>query len=256
MSYDARLYDLMTPVSFRGDVEGYRVAAERSGGPVLELGAGTGRITLDIARAGIAVHALDAHPGMLEALRRKLAADTREVHDRVTVIEGDMRRFDLGERFPLIIAPFRVFLHNTTTEDQLACLRSVRTHLRPDGRFVFNVFHPSLAYMAQNSGPLAGIWRWTNTVQQPEGGVVVRSEANRYDTVRQLVYSQHRYDEYGADGTLIRSTLQQLELAYLYAGDLRWLLSEAGFGTVDIAGGFDGQPVERDGDELVVVAKP
>lgn len=246
----------MTPASFRGDVEGYRTEAERSGGPVLELGAGTGRITLAIARAGVTVHALDAHPGMLEALRRKLAAEPREVHDRVTIIEADMRRFALDERFPLIIAPFRAFLHNLTTDDQLACLGAVRSHLGPGGRFVFNVFHPSLTYMAQNSGPLAGVWRWTNSLQEPDGGVIVRSESNRYDTVRQIVSSHHRYDEYGADGTLIRSTLQQLELAYLYAGDLRWLLAEAGFGTIQIAGGFDGRPAARDGDELVIVATP
>jgi hypothetical protein len=82
----------------------------------------------------------------------------------------------------------------------------------------------------------------------------VRSEANRYDTVRQRVHSQHRYEEYGSDGTLRRTFLNRLELAYLYPGDIRRLLEHAGFQSVRIDGGFDGRPFERDADELVVDA--
>lgn len=221
---------------------------------MLELGAGTGRIALGIAQDGVAIHALDSHPAMLDALRRKVAEQPADVQARVTVVAGDMRTFRLPERFALIIAPFRAFLHNTSADDQLACLRRVREHLQPRGSFAFNVFHPSLQYMAQNWGALGGVWRSGSTVEKPDGGCVVLSEANRYDTVRQIVYSQHRYDEYGADGVLARTFLQRLELAYLYPGDIRRLLMEAGFGSVRITGGFEDRPFAHDGDELVVEA--
>src|SRR4051812_16534300 len=104
--YKPELYDLVTPASFRGDAEWYRGKALQCGGPVLELGAGTGRITLGIAQAGVPVHALDADPAMLERLTQKLAQQPPAVREQVRVTVGDMRTFTLTDRFPLIIAPF------------------------------------------------------------------------------------------------------------------------------------------------------
>ena len=252
--YHPGLYDIVTPASFRGDAEWYRAKARECGGPVLELGAGTGRITLQIAQDGIRVHALDSDPAMIEALQTKLAALPVQVRERVVVVPGDMRNFTTTERFPLVIAPFRAFLHNLTEQDQLACLNRIREHLASGGRFAFNVFHPSLEYMAHHAGAMAGTWRWADTFPKPDGGCVVRSEANRYDTVRQIVHSHHRYDEFGPDGTLARTSLHRLQLAYLYPRDLRRLLNEAGFGAIRMDGGFDGRPFERDTDELVIEA--
>jgi SAM-dependent methyltransferase len=255
VSYQPELYDAVTPASFRGDSEYYCRKARESGGPVLELGAGTGRITLAIAEAGVPIHALDANPGMLAVLRRKLADRPSDVQRRVQLIESDMRSFDLPARFALIVAPFRAFLHNVSEGDQLACLRQVRAHLRPAGEFAFNVYHPSLEYMSRNSGALEGVWRWSGTYERDDGGCVVRSEATRYDTVRQRLRSEHRFEEFAADGTLTRTSLHRLELAYLYPPDIRRLLDEAGFQSVQIAGGFDGRPFANDTDELVVEAR-
>lgn len=252
--YHPELYDIVTPSSFRGDVEWYCSKALAAGGPVLELGAGTGRITLQIAQAGATVRALDADPAMLDRLRQKLAALPADVRDRVSTTVGDMRSFALDERFALIIAPFRAFLHNVTERDQLASLLRVREHLRPGGRFAFNVFHPSLEYMAHHSGSMAGVWRWVATFPRADGGCIVRSEANRYDTVKQHVHSEHRFEEFGPNGTLTRTSLHRLHLAYLYPQDIRRLLKQAGFASVEIAGGFDGRPFEHDTDELVIEA--
>jgi hypothetical protein len=166
-----------------------------------------------------------------------------------------MRTFAIERRFALIIAPFRAFLHNLTEHDQLACLDRVREHLQPGGCFALNVCHPSLEYMAQHTGAFAGIWRWAGTFPCGDGGCIVRSDANRYDTVRRLVDSLHRYEEYDPDGTLTRTSLHRLQLAYLYQQDLRRLLNEAGFRSVQIAGGFDGRPFEKDTDELVIEAR-
>lgn len=252
MSYRPELYDAVTAPAFQGDVAWYRRKALDSGGPVLELGAGTGRVTLPIAEAGVRIVALDASEAMLEALRSKLSLRPREIRDLVRPVLGDMRAFELPERFALIIAPCRAFLHNVTEEDRVACLDRVRQHLRPEGHFAFNVFHPSLEYMAQHAGPLAGVWRSMGTYELPTGGYVVRSEANRYDTVRQVVHSQHRYEEYTVDEALNRTTLHRLELAYLYPADIRRLLAQAGFGKVTISGGFTGGEFSRESDELVV----
>jgi SAM-dependent methyltransferase len=252
--YDPGLYDLVTPETFRGDMDWYLRKGQESGGPVLELGAGTGRIALPLARAGVVVHALDADRGMLSALREKVAAEPNEVQARIVIVDGDMRAFRLKEHFPLVIAPFRALLHNLTEDAHLACFHCVHDHLRPGGRFAFNVFYPSLEYMAQNSGALEGVWRLRGTFKGHDGASVVRSEANRYDTVQRRVSSLHRYEEYGPDGTLKRTVLHRLELSYLYPADITRLLKSAGFQSVQIWGGFDGRPFARDTDELVVEA--
>ena len=253
-TYEPHLYDLTTAESFAGDVEFYTRKAKATGGPVLELGAGTGRITLAIARAGVTVHALDANCDMLEALNDKLATETTDVRNRVVVVEGDMRTFKLPERFPLIICPYRAFLHNLTEADQLACLRQVHAHLAPGGRFAFNVFFPSLEFMSHHSGALAGVWRWRATHPRADGGFVMRSEAVRYDTVAQLLHAQIRYDDYGADGVLARTYLHRLDLAYLYPGDIRRRLEHSGFANIELHGGSDGEPVKSEMDELFVEA--
>jgi hypothetical protein len=108
--------------------------------------------------------------------------------------------------------------------------------------------------MAQNAGPLTGVWRWGDTYELSSGGWVVQSEANRYDTVAQAVHSLHRYDVFRADATLERTSMLRLQLAYLYPKDIRRLLAAAGFSEVTIKGGFDGREFTQDGEELVVEA--
>jgi SAM-dependent methyltransferase len=254
-TYEPELYDYVIPKSLHGDAEWYRRKAMESGGPVLELGAGTGRITIPIAEDGSSIYALDSDEGMRKALQLKVDILPEDLRKRIVLVDGDMRSFRLNQKFGLVIAPFRAFLHNLTPEDQKACLQSVYDHLRPGGRFAFNVFHPSLQYMSNHAGALAGVWRWTGEYKLEDGSLLIRSEANYFDTVRQRVRSLHRYEQYGVDGYLKRVFLNRLELAYLYPADIRRLLEEIGFSKIEIAGGFDGRPFENDTDELVIEAE-
>src|SRR5687767_15781921 len=128
--------------SLLGDVEWYRQKAVESGGPVLELGAGTGRVTIPLAEAGIRVTAMDLDAGMLDRLRQKVLKLPADVRRRVAAHSGDMRSFALDARFALVITPFRAFLHNEPRQDQLATLRRAHAHLRPGGELALNVFHP------------------------------------------------------------------------------------------------------------------
>jgi SAM-dependent methyltransferase len=241
--------------SLQGDVEWYRQKAVDAGGPVLELGAGTGRVTIPIAEAGIRVSALDLDTGMLDTLRQKAATLSVDARERISIHHGDMRSFTLEQRFALVIIPFRAFLHNVTRDDQLATLRRAHVHLRPGGELALNVFHPSLAYMAANAGSYAGVWRWRETRKLDGGGFVVDSDANRYDTVQQRLESMIRTEEFAPDGSLRRTYMMHLELAYLYPSDIESLLTDSGFELIRISGDFSGRPFQRDGDELVVEAR-
>jgi SAM-dependent methyltransferase len=254
-NYDPTLYDLSVAQDFGGDVHWYTELAKSSGGPVLELGAGTGRVLLPIAEAGVEITGLDLDSAMLEALRAKVAEKEKATRERIAVVQGDMRDFRLDREFALVIIPFRAFLHNLTFEDQLACLRSCHNQLRGGGMLAFNVFHPSLRYMAANDGAMARVWRWTGEAALPDGGWITRSEAAHYDTVGQLVHARHRLERFNARGEHVETFMQRLELAYLYPGDLRRLLEHAEFEDIDMRGGFDGRPFSEDGDELVVTAR-
>lgn len=135
------------------------------------------------------------------------------------------------------------------------CLARVQHYLCPSGRFAVNVFHPSLTFMARHAGPLAGVWRWSGMHALPSGGWVVQSEASRYDTVAQVVHSLHRYDVFGATGTLERTSMLRLRLAYLSPSDIRRLLDATGFTSIAIRGQFDDQEFAHEGQELVVEAQ-
>src|SRR3954471_23234823 len=133
----ADLYDPWS-ASVVEDVGFYLEEARRSGGPVVELGVGTGRIAVPIAADGIRVIGVDSSRGMLDVCARRAALAGVELDLRV----GDLREPPLHERVPLVICPFRSLLHMQTDDDRRRVLAAVQRLLRPGGRFVFDVFTP------------------------------------------------------------------------------------------------------------------
>ena len=167
-----------------GDVGFYRDLAREAGGPILELGCGTGRVLLAIARDGIACTGLDASEEMLEEFRRKGPPEN------VRLVRGSMQDFDLGtERFGLIFSAFRSFQHLLTVEDQLACLRAVRRHLAPGGLFAFDVFAPNLERVARLEEPEYEEVRWREDETE-----IVRFTSVRRDPATQVSEITFRYE--------------------------------------------------------------
>jgi SAM-dependent methyltransferase len=134
----AELYDPWS-ASVVEDVAFYLEEARRSGGPVVELGVGTGRIAVPIAADGIRVIGIDSSRGMLDVCARRAALAGVEIDLRL----GDLRDPPVAERAPLVICPFRSLLHMQTAEDRRRALHSVRRLLVPGGRFAFDVFTPA-----------------------------------------------------------------------------------------------------------------
>ena len=135
MNYDplAELYDLQYK-NYRDDIPFYTRLANDYSGPVLELGAGTARVSAALARAGHEVVALEPSPEMIRRGQKRLA----EAHvENVTYVQGDMRTARLGQQFPLIIAPFNTLMHLYTLSDQDAALQTVKAHLAPGGTLRF-----------------------------------------------------------------------------------------------------------------------
>ena len=156
----ADVYDATTK-GVPGDVEFYRDLALASGGPVVELGVGTGRIALPIAAAGVDVIGVDLAPAMLAVARRRAAE--AGLAQRLRLVEGDMRTFAVPKAVPLVIIPFRTFLHNLSVEDQRATLAAAYRALLPGGCLALNVFSPDLRLIerrmtqgARRSEPFGG----------------------------------------------------------------------------------------------------
>lgn len=250
----AEYYDHVTIYRNRADLEFFTAAAVESGGPVLEIGCGTGRVLLPTARTGVAVTGLDASSSMLTICRRELSYEPAELRGRVTLVEGDMRNFDLGRTFNLITIPFRPFQHLVTVADQLACLAAVRRHLRPGGRFILDLFNPSLealvAPVMVESAPEAEF-------EMPDGRKVVR---------RYRIVSRHRaeqfnrieliYDISHRDGTTERR-VHDFNMRYLFRYEAEHLLARAGFELEAVYSDYDRSPFgSKEPGELILVAKP
>lgn len=244
--YSARYYDgAYGAVATLGpDVVFYRELAVGCGGPVLELGCGTGRVLLPIAAQGVACTGVDASPAMLEEFRRKPGAEA------VTLACARMENFNLpGRRFPLIFSAFRAFQHLDTVEQQLACLARVRAHLAPGGAFAFDVFNPKLESMAREADP-----ETLDVTFNHHGREVKRYATVTRDRVRQVIHVTMRYVEAGA-ASPPRETTVSFTMRWYWRYELEHLLHRAGFTKITMHSNFDRSPVGPSSPAYVVLAR-
>jgi SAM-dependent methyltransferase len=211
------------------DVQFYVEEALASGGPVVELAVGTGRIAVQIAEAGVPVIGVDGSREMLSVARDY--ARERGVEALLDLRLGDLRRPPVSERVPLVIVPFRSLLHMRTDPDRLAALHAARQLLEPDGRLVFDVFEPSADDIEATHG------RWL----EREPGIFERADWD--EDARVLTLSVR--------GGELSSTM---ELAWLSAAEWQALIERAGFELQGLYGWFDRRPYDG-GEDFVFVAR-
>jgi SAM-dependent methyltransferase len=243
------LYDSVPLYNARTDVAFYVEEAKTAhgGGAVLEVGCGTGRILLPIARAGCTITGLDGSRNMLARCHAKLAAEPPVVQGRVTLQQRDMHDFDLGAKYALIIAPFRVVQHLTTPDDQLRFLAAVGRHLAPSGRFIFDVFLPRFDLLTS----VDGVEREDTPEQRlPDGRTFRRTY--RVANVRWVDQVSEAELIYYVDG---KRYVQAFEMRWYLPAELRHLLARAGFRVREMYGDFARGPLVDGAPEQVVVAE-
>lgn len=188
---DAALYDYEYRRR-RADVTFYRELARRRGADrILELGAGTGRITVPLARDGRHVVALDQSTAMLARLGERAARLPAASAARITPVTGDLRTFSVGGRFPLVIAAFNVLEHLYTRGEVTACLERVAAHLAPGGAFAFDVQLPDLAWLLRDPSKR---WAKTRFTDPSTGRAMYYSTNHDYDPVSQIVLIRLYYE--------------------------------------------------------------
>jgi hypothetical protein len=246
--YEDPAYYTVTYRDRRHDVAYYVQQARLSRGPVLEYGAGNGRIGLHIARAGVAVDGVDLSQPMLTDFERRLSHEPPQVRARVRLHNGDMRELRLERRFPLVIAPFNVLLHLYDRRDMEAFLARVREHLTDEGYFLFDFSVPQPADLARDperSYPAPDL-------RHPETGEAVGyAERFEYDPLRQLLLVRLDFTpKSGASAFTVPLTHRQY-----FPREMEALLHYNGFEEILFSADFTDLPADRYVDSIVVRCK-
>lgn len=230
--YDAiaELYDPWSR-SVTEDIPFYVAEARKAGGPVVELGVGTGRIAVPTAAAGVRVIGIDSSAGMLEVCRRAAAA--AGVTELLDLRLGDLSAPPVSERVNLVTCPFRSYLHLPDEESRVAALAAARDLLVPGGRLIFDVFAPRRDDIEETHG------RWI----EREPGIFERADWD--EEARTLTLSVR-----GPSGETT------MRLAWLSARQWRRTLERAGFEVDRVYGWFDYRPYRRQEDMIFVARRP
>lgn len=238
----AEFYDLVYD-ALSADADWCRALAARTGGPVLELGCGSGRVAVPLATDGHRVVGLERSAAMLERAR----ARARRAGVEMELHQGDVRDFALQESFPLVLMVLNTFLM-LEPEDRLACLARAREHLAEGGRLALHVFQPDPAKVAGYEGAVVE----EGTFETESGSRVTVFTSTRA-TVDRSTFTW-TCDEVG-DDHVVRRCSRTTTLHYLYRREAELLFAAAGFVIESMQGDYDGSPADERSPRLLIVAR-
>jgi SAM-dependent methyltransferase len=251
---DPELYDLENADDPEFDVE-FWAAVARTIVPrrTLELACGTGRLTLPLARLGVAgeLIGLDASEPFLARARERLAGEPA-----VRLVHGDMRAPAVDGPFDLVIVPFNSLAYLATRDDRLACLRAIHALLAPEGRFAFDLIQPRYEYLAEATSSCPPL-RVDADHAAPAHGITrfLRTYTDRYDAASQTLRSTNRYELHHADGR-VEHRVTDLDWHIYFPEELELLLSATGFSVVERFGGYAREPWTARSRQILWLCEP
>ena len=250
---NAETYDMRT-FGFAGEIDFWIALARESGGPVLELASGTGRVSWPIARAGIEVVGIDLAPAMIGEATRKRAVEKSDVAARARFLRADMSDFELNQQFALAIIPARAFQALLSVDQQRAALGCIRRHLRSGGRLIMDIFDPRLDLLAEERfNPRREIAPFRH---QRTGHTVTIDVLERVnDHVAQRLVERWRFRETADDGSVVRDEEESLELRWTYRYEMRHLFELAEFVIEKEWSDFEGAPPAYGREQIWMVQR-
>lgn len=238
--YDARSAAIIPGGPVDGDIEFYLRFARETGGPVLDVGCGTGRVAIALAKDGHEVVGVDLSAPMLRLAEKQRRSLPDVAARRISFVEADMTTLLLGRDFPLIVAPFRVFQFLLTSAAQRQALAAFRAHLRPEGRLVLDLFDPLLDRVVPGASFPA---RGSELVHPTTGNRVLwEVTARTQEPTRQLITEEWTATEFAPDGGVLRTDSERLTLRWSLRSEMRLLFELEGLEVVDDFGDFFGGP--------------
>ena len=237
-----------------GDAEFYTELARETGGPVLELGCGAGRLLAPLANAGFEITGLDMSPAMLAAAAVRIAKERGAVRRRIATVLGDMSDFRLETKFAFAFIAFRSFMMLTEQDAQRRCLERVRDHLLPGGLLAIDIFDPKLDRMVPDVEDVG--WTSMGAIPHPTSlnlvSVEVAGRSN--DVIRQVFEETWRFTERDREGNQLRREEEILRMRWTYRYEMRYLLELAGFEVLAEYSDYDKSPPDY-GREQIWVAR-
>lgn len=242
----ARFYDL-THADLTADREKVVALATAVSGPVLELGCGTGRLMLPLARTGVVITGVDNAPAMLARARAKLEKAPPDAQGRVTLREGDMVELAVNGRFALALLSYNTAMHLSPAQLSQT-LRRVRAHLDDNGRFFIDVANPLLVAATPNDQFLT----LEKSLIDPESGErLLQMAANRLDDEAQILHITWIYDASPTGGGPVERLVVEADYHYLYPHQWQMIFEETGFQVKEMAGDYGGTPFTEEAERLL-----
>ena len=238
-----RFYDLFADNS---DIPFFLKYAKKIGSPILDLAAGTGRVSFALAKEGHEVVALENSQSMLEVAKQKLKHASPVVANKVLLVEGDMTNFNLARNFELVIIPNSIG-HAMTAEEQLSTLQCVHNHLSDSGVFILDIYPGAMQYEHAEFKE--------NPVPLPDGTTVERHGEIRSNMLNKIMTVNLQYIVRDSEQNIIEKVEVVSSAALLYNKDIDLLISHSGFVVVDELGGFDGQSYSSESGRRILILK-
>ena len=244
--------DIYDPVHSNrtADILFYVDLAKSTGGSVLELACGTGRVAIPIARAGVDIVGMDLSPAMLRTARRNLKA-AGELPGTLTLKRGDMRDFRLGQRFSLVTIPFNTFLLLLSVAEQRQALESIHRHLEPGGRLALDIFVPNLERLVRED---ASLYHQGDVTDPASGRRFVLWDQTTYDNHHQMLHARIIIEELDQRGRVIQKLHRIWQMRYVYRYEMQHLLEVCGFQVEELYGDFQEGEFDTDSTQMVWVA--
>jgi SAM-dependent methyltransferase len=244
----ARYFDADTS-AFLEDLPVIQAYARSTRGPLLELGCGTGRLLVPLARAGYTLTGVDLSEDMLGLAQAKVTA--AGLSERVTLLQGDFGRIALHETYRFAFIVMNTFLHLLSRAEQLQALSHWHAHLAAGGLMLIDVFAPDVSELANLQGLVEFDKSW---VDPASGATVLKQFIRTVDQANQIVHAVMIYDEIARDGQLRRTTVP-FDLRYVWRFEAELLLEQAGFIVEDVFGDWELVPFDSASQRLILVAR-
>lgn len=242
----AEYYDLEDEEFNNDDIEFYLNYANKVKGDILELGCGTGRVSLLLAEKGYNVTSLDLSNEMLKQFEKKIVKK-RYLNERIKIVHSNMSDFNLNKKFNLIIAPGRAFQAICDKQDAKKALHCIYDHLKQDGLFILDLFNPNSFLNEEYCfEPIIVYEKKYN-----DRKITMRYKCSKVDKFEQLVYS--RYTIIDESKNIKRELFDDNVLRYYYIEDICRVLKSCGFNVIETYGWFDRSPLENN-REIIIVA--